>query len=224
MTKFAEMALRHMCRNPRCRMRLPTPVSNEREAFCARGCHTNFYLHRCRVCEEAIEQPKRGWPRLICKKSKCFKAWQANSGFGRYHGSQCLENTFRNRINMRVKLRLADDRGGEWAIAVNSRRIRAPRRVLDAVFGSVPGLKQSQAARGPIAQMETPGRRARGRDRGSVGIEHLHLRCGKSLLELLIWATAKAAIITENRTLWLAGNTKRHRRQLRQNCRRVSLI
>jgi hypothetical protein len=28
MTEFQETALRHMCRNPKCRMRLPTPVAN----------------------------------------------------------------------------------------------------------------------------------------------------------------------------------------------------
>jgi hypothetical protein len=76
--------VRHRCRNPRCRSKLPTPVVNEREAFCARGCHTSFYLHRCLVCERAIEQPKRG-RRLICKKAKCKRALQAGLGLGRYH-------------------------------------------------------------------------------------------------------------------------------------------
>ena len=28
MTEFTETALRHMCRNPRCRSKLPAPVSN----------------------------------------------------------------------------------------------------------------------------------------------------------------------------------------------------
>jgi hypothetical protein len=47
------------------------------------GCYSSFYLHRCRVCEGPITQPKRG-TRLICKKSKCRNTWQANEGFGRY--------------------------------------------------------------------------------------------------------------------------------------------
>jgi hypothetical protein len=83
MTEFAETAMRHYCRNPKCRMRLPAPVSNEREAFCKRGCYSSFYLHRCRVCEKRIEQSKYT-TRLICKKSKCRNAWEARAGFGRY--------------------------------------------------------------------------------------------------------------------------------------------
>jgi hypothetical protein len=81
--EFAETAMRDYCRNPKCRMRLPAPVSNEREAFCTRGCYNSFYLRRCRVCEGRIEQPKCT-TRLICKKSKCRNAWAARAGFGRY--------------------------------------------------------------------------------------------------------------------------------------------
>src|ERR1700733_3071835 len=51
MVDFAETAMRKMCRNPKCRSKLPTPTSNEREAFCCRGCYSSFYLRRCRVCE-----------------------------------------------------------------------------------------------------------------------------------------------------------------------------
>jgi hypothetical protein len=84
--EFAETAMRHRCRNPKCRMRLPKPVSNEREAFCTRGCHTSFYLHRCLVCEEPIERAKTGGnPRLICKRSKCRNALASGVGFGRFH-------------------------------------------------------------------------------------------------------------------------------------------
>ena len=42
---------RHYCRNPRCRSKLPAPVTNAREAFCTRGCHRGFYRTRCLVCE-----------------------------------------------------------------------------------------------------------------------------------------------------------------------------
>ena len=31
--------LRHRCRNPRCRMKLPTPIDNLHRAFCTRGCY-----------------------------------------------------------------------------------------------------------------------------------------------------------------------------------------
>jgi hypothetical protein len=80
---FIETAMRRYCRNPRCRTKLPVPVSNEREAFCTKGCHHSFYLRRCLVCEQPIEQPKRG-RRFICKKAKCRNAWRAGLGFGRY--------------------------------------------------------------------------------------------------------------------------------------------
>jgi hypothetical protein len=77
MTDFA-VTDRHYCRNPRCRSKLPAPVASAREAFCVRGCFNSFYLHRCVVCEGAIEQPKRG-RRLICKRAKCRNALQGGS-------------------------------------------------------------------------------------------------------------------------------------------------
>jgi hypothetical protein len=83
MTEFAETAMRHRCRNPKCKMKLPKPVSNEREAFCCRGCYSAFYRKRCRVCEAEIEQPKSG-ERILCKRPKCRTAWDGKSGFGRY--------------------------------------------------------------------------------------------------------------------------------------------
>jgi hypothetical protein len=86
--EFAETALRHYCRNPKCRSRLPAPVSNSREAFCIQGCYNSFYLHRCRVCEGPITQPANGGIRLVCKKSKCRNAWQVRAGFGRYAASE----------------------------------------------------------------------------------------------------------------------------------------
>jgi hypothetical protein len=78
---------RHYCRNPRCRSKLPAPVASAREAFCVRGCFNSFYLHRCLVCEGAIEQPKRG-RRLICKRAKCRNALQGGLSLGRYHHAQ----------------------------------------------------------------------------------------------------------------------------------------
>jgi hypothetical protein len=86
LTEFAQET-RHYCRNPRCRSKLSAPVSNPREAFCARGCYNSFHLHRCRVCEGPIEQPKHG-TRSICKKSKCRNTWKAGLGFGRYADPQ----------------------------------------------------------------------------------------------------------------------------------------
>ena len=63
MTEFA-IEVRHYCRNPKCRSKLKSAVSNPREAFCARGCYTSFYRKRCLVCEEAMERTDRASARL----------------------------------------------------------------------------------------------------------------------------------------------------------------
>jgi hypothetical protein len=57
MTEFATN-LRRRCRNPKCRLKLPEPVSNEREAFCCRGCYRSFYRHRCLICEQPMERSR----------------------------------------------------------------------------------------------------------------------------------------------------------------------
>jgi hypothetical protein len=79
MAEFATEG-RHYCRNPKCHSKLPKPVSNEREAFCARGCHTAFYRKRCLVCEGPIERTRDD--QKICRKAKCRSAWRARTGFG----------------------------------------------------------------------------------------------------------------------------------------------
>jgi hypothetical protein len=82
MTDFVETELRHRCRNPRCRSKLKAPVSNRREAFCARLCHSSFYRKRCLVCEGPME--RKTDKRQICKKAKCRNAFRDKSGFGRF--------------------------------------------------------------------------------------------------------------------------------------------
>jgi hypothetical protein len=64
--------LRHRCRSPHCRMKLPAPVENEHHAFCCRRCHESFYRNRCRVCEADLrKQGKRGDAhRLYCRLPK----------------------------------------------------------------------------------------------------------------------------------------------------------
>jgi hypothetical protein len=89
LTEFAE-EVRRYCRNPRCRSKLPAPVSNPREAFCTRGCFNSFYLHRCLICGRSIEQPKRG-RRLICKRVKCRSDFRNKFCLGRYHTSSAAK-------------------------------------------------------------------------------------------------------------------------------------
>jgi hypothetical protein len=84
MTEFKQ-ELRHYCRNPKCRSKLPTPVANPREAFCARGCYRSVYLKRCVVCEGPIERKRDD--QKVCRKAKCRSAWRAGSGFGCYAAS-----------------------------------------------------------------------------------------------------------------------------------------
>ena len=80
MVDFTETAMRKRCRH--CKTNLPTPTSNERDAFCTRGCYGSFYLHRCLVCEKPIERTTAN--RKICKRSKCRNALASGAGFGRY--------------------------------------------------------------------------------------------------------------------------------------------
>jgi hypothetical protein len=84
LVEFTE-TMRHRCR--KCRSKLPTPTSNEREAFCCRGCYEQHYRKRCRVCEQAIDQ-KAGAQRVICKKATCKGAWRQKAGFGRFLASK----------------------------------------------------------------------------------------------------------------------------------------
>jgi hypothetical protein len=68
------------CRHRICRTKLKKPVSNRREAFCSRGCHTSFYLNRCVVCEDPLQ--RRNKTQKVCRKSRCRNAWRAKARFG----------------------------------------------------------------------------------------------------------------------------------------------
>jgi hypothetical protein len=79
--------LRHRCRNPRCRMKLPAPVEIAHRAFCTRGCYESFYQNRCRVCEGDLRKTgKRGdASRLYCRPpNRCAveaQKWPEKYGF-----------------------------------------------------------------------------------------------------------------------------------------------
>src|SRR5215831_6105510 len=119
MTEFIEEKEFHYCRNPRCRSKLKAPVSNRREAFCIRGCHTAFYRKRCLVCERPIEQPKRGGSRMICKRSKCYKAFHRRSDRYRYRGTGRAKTDFRNARQMGTSEPLKRDR--PWFVVAGSK-------------------------------------------------------------------------------------------------------
>ena len=111
MTDFAT-ELRHRCRNPRCRSKLPAPVANPREAFCARGCHTSFYRNRCVICEGAME--RKSEHQLVCGKRRCRNALQARIGLGRYHAPPDAVSPLRNAAKPGIKSGDATDR--PWRI------------------------------------------------------------------------------------------------------------
>jgi hypothetical protein len=69
-------ALRHRCRNPRCRMKLKAPVDNPHKAFCTPGCYSSFYLKRCLVCEKA--KPPGRSDRRFCRKPSCRNQYHRN--------------------------------------------------------------------------------------------------------------------------------------------------
>ena len=76
--------LRRYCRNPRCRSKLSTPVENPREAFCAKGCHTQFYRKRCIACEQPMERTRES--QQLCGRRKCkhqFAALKAHFSLGK---------------------------------------------------------------------------------------------------------------------------------------------
>jgi hypothetical protein len=131
MTDFIETDYRHYCRNPKCRTKLPTPVSHSKEAFCSgTSCKERFYRLRCYVCEE--KKPAGKLRGATCGKRRCRNAFRVLSRQPGYRGSDEVEIGVRNPIESGTKTRLESDRGVNWAIAVNQARIRAPRRVLEA--------------------------------------------------------------------------------------------
>jgi hypothetical protein len=111
---FPRPLARTECRGEasRCRSKLPTPVFNELEAFCTRGCHSQFYRSRCVVCETKMERKTEN--RLVCSKRKCRSALAARLGFGRYLPSSDAIHPLKTSIKPGIKSGLKPDRA--WRI------------------------------------------------------------------------------------------------------------
>ena len=122
MTEFS-VEPRHYCRNPKCRSELPKPVSNDREAFCARGCHTAFYRKQCLVCEEAMERKTEN--QLICGKRLCRNALRGAQNFGRYHASSSVIDPLKTSIKSGVKSGVRSDRPKLWTVVAAGTPITA---------------------------------------------------------------------------------------------------
>jgi hypothetical protein len=103
--------LRHRCRNPKCRCKLPEPTSIQRNAFCCRGCFTSFYRSRCLVCEQPFERKQES--QLHCGKAKCRAALRRDRAhfFGTW--GQTLreaEQTLEKPVNTGTKIAHKNDR------------------------------------------------------------------------------------------------------------------
>jgi hypothetical protein len=66
------------CRNPRCKSRLAASVDNPHKAFCAAGCHAQFYFTRYVVCEK--DKPAGRSDRKLCRRPKCRTNYRKNKG------------------------------------------------------------------------------------------------------------------------------------------------
>jgi hypothetical protein len=67
-----ELPLRYRCRNLRCRCKLPTPVTDERDAFCTRTCFASHYRSKCLVCGRAFARKRDD--QTTCGRPKCQRA------------------------------------------------------------------------------------------------------------------------------------------------------
>jgi hypothetical protein len=133
LTEFVETAMRHFCRNPKCRSKLPTSVSNPREAFCARGCHTSFYRKRCLVCEQMMDRKTEH--QLVCGKRRCRNALQGGFDGGRYHASSNVSSPSKTPGFIDLKTALTPDRARQIAGPVLSTGEFRAATVPDAAGG-----------------------------------------------------------------------------------------
>lgn len=71
-----KLSLRHFCRNPKCRSKLPEPVEGARRAFCTKGCFTSYYRSRCLVCEQPFKRKREN--QYVCSRPACKPAFRGN--------------------------------------------------------------------------------------------------------------------------------------------------
>jgi hypothetical protein len=111
--------LRHRCRNSRCRSKLSEPTDSPHKAFCARGCHSQFYRRRCIVCEK--ELPAGRSDRRFCRKPSCRNEYRRNPVlYGAPEprtapGAGSADLALRNPIKSGIKA--GEESGRPWRIA-----------------------------------------------------------------------------------------------------------
>jgi hypothetical protein len=119
-TEF-DQKLRHFCRYPKCGSKLPAPIENHREAFCARGCHSAFYRHRCLVCEAPLE--RKAGNQLICGRRRCRSALQGVKPSAATHTPSNVKLTSETPYFIDPKQPLKPERG--WSIVAGSEMTRS---------------------------------------------------------------------------------------------------
>lgn len=161
MTEFA-IEVRQYCRNPKCRSKLPRPVSNEREAFCTKGCHSSFYRKRCLICEQPME--RKNERQLVCGKRKCRNGLQARSTLGRYLAPSGIFSHSKKPVNKGPKVAIKTDRAPAWQVVAAGRPITA-NQYHCAVVGAEETSEESNrinAAHWRAAKTGTSGYRCNG--------------------------------------------------------------
>ena len=133
---MTEDTLRHRCRNPKCRMKLPTPTANAREAFCTRGCHGSFYLHRCIVCERDV--PRNASHQRTCYRAGCKTAWRNGTVISGFVGIGTGSDRVPLGKPIKSGIKTADKADRRWHIVAGP--AFSPRSLAAAVVPDGPGM------------------------------------------------------------------------------------
>jgi hypothetical protein len=81
---------RSRCR--RCGTKLTKPTSNQRSAFCCRGCFRIFYSKRCLACEEPKAEPGKA----LCGRRNCrleFNGLKRHGMLGWYYAHKARQES-----------------------------------------------------------------------------------------------------------------------------------
>ena len=123
MTEFTQ-TLRHYCRNPRCRSKLPSPASDPHKAFCTPGCHSSFYLKRCLVCEN--DKPAGSTARRkLCRRPKCEGRYRKNNAHYSFLGADSTLAANAPRSAQSTGIKSADLDARAWHIVAGPKIIAA---------------------------------------------------------------------------------------------------
>jgi hypothetical protein len=171
-----ETQLRHRCRNPKCRCKLPVPTDNLRNAFCCRSCFTGYFRSRCLVCEQPMERKRED--QTTCGQSKCKSALGRDRAhfYGKWSQTpQALQLGVGNPIESGIKTAHKTDRPWRLVagpamgsatlrlVTVGAEQVRPEREQRAAVEVHLHDPEPARAAQREVAYVATV---KRFRDRG----------------------------------------------------------